>query len=163
MSVRVRAKIQAVPRQTGLATGSVINQIKVAAGILVDKAGRALITERVGDTPFAGLWEFPGGKLKDGEATETALRRELLEELGVSIKACEYFMHVDHSYPDRQVSLDFYIVTNWSASPRGLENQRIRWLPLDELEVAELLPADAPVVSALRTRSASLMKRLSGT
>lgn len=163
MSLRLRAKVQAVPRQAGLAKRFVTSPIKVAAGILVDASGRVLVTERLGDSPFAGLWEFPGGKLKDGEGPETALRRELQEELGVNIKAFEYFMRVDHSYPDRHVSLDFYLVTKWLADPRGLEDQRIRWLALEMLDVAELLPADAPVVHALRARPSSFRKCLSET
>lgn len=117
-----------------------------------------LLTERLGDSPFAGLWEFPGGKIQDGEETEEALRRELLEELGLTIQSFEHFMHVEHSYADRSVALDFFLVTKWLSDPEGLEGQRIRWLALDMLDPAELLPADAPVVHALRTRPASLRK-----
>ena len=137
--------------------------IKVAAGILQDAAGRVLVTERLGDSPFAGLWEFPGGKVGNGEDSETALCRELLEELGLTVQAYEFFMRVEHSYPDRDVSLDFYLVTRWTSEPKGLEGQRMRWLVPDLLDTAELLPADAPVVAALRARPAPLRKCLSET
>jgi 8-oxo-dGTP diphosphatase len=127
-----------------------MNHFHVAAGILRDADGQVLISERLCDGPFSGLWEFPGGKIVDGESAIDALRRELVEELGIVIAAAEPYMTLHHEYPDRAVSLEFFIVTDWRGEPRGLEGQELRWLHPNELDQDVLLPADAPVVDALR-------------
>ena len=122
----------------------------VAAGILRDPAGRILISERLCDGPFNGLWEFPGGKISDGESALDALHRELAEELGIDVTDSQAFMDLHHEYPDRTVDLEFFLVTAWQGEPRGLEGQGIRWIAPSDLDSAELLPADAPVVDALQ-------------
>ena len=82
MPLRVGQEIQAVPRQAELIQRLRMNHFHVAAGILCDAEGRILIAERLGGGPFQGLWEFPGGKIGDGETSAEALSRELAEELG---------------------------------------------------------------------------------
>jgi 8-oxo-dGTP diphosphatase len=141
----------------------VVTPVKVVAGILENESGQVLVTERLGDSAFAGLWEFPGGKINDDETSESALRRELMEELGIAIHEFEFFTQVEHKYVDRSISIEFFIVSFWSSKPRGMEGQGIRWSGLDDLDPAVLLPADAPVVSALRQRADRLRKCLSGT
>ena len=163
MSLRVRQKIQAVSRKAGIVQGSAAATVRVVAGILENATGQVLLTERLGDSAFAGLWEFPGGKISDGETSESALRRELMEELGIDINKFEFFTRVDHAYADRCVSIEFFVVSGWSSTPRGMEGQGIRWSGIDGLDPAELLPADAPVVAALRQRAERLRKCLSGT
>jgi 8-oxo-dGTP diphosphatase len=137
-------------RQTRLAGIPELQSIQVAAGILRDASGRVLITERLGDSPFAGLWEFPGGKISPGETAMSALARELYEELGIAVEECQHFMSVDHSYADRNVVIEFYLVTGWQSAPTGLEGQAIRWIEPQLLKSDELLPADIPVLMALR-------------
>lgn len=137
--------------------------VHVAAGILQDASGRVLITERLGDSAFAGLWEFPGGKISQGETAKSALARELYEELGIAIEECEHFMSVDHDYSDRNVVIEFYLVTGWRAVPTGLEGQAIRWIEPELLKSDELLPADVPVLEALRASIRPIRKRLSET
>ena len=127
-------------------------RIAVAAGILCDDRGRVLIAERRGDGPFQGLWEFPGGKIAVGEAAEQALCRELGEELGVEARDVESFMQLVHDYPDRRVALEFFLVRDWLGEADGREGQALRWVRPEELDAAELLPADAPVIAALRKR-----------
>jgi 8-oxo-dGTP diphosphatase len=127
-----------------------VNHFHVAAGILRDTAGRVLISERLCVGPFNGLWEFPGGKIGAGESAADALRRELAEELGVTVTAAQPFMELHHEYPDRTVHLEFFLVTSWQGEPAGLEGQGIRWLSVSELDAGVLLPADAPVIEALR-------------
>ncbi|MEM1173191.1 MAG: 8-oxo-dGTP diphosphatase MutT [Pseudomonadota bacterium] len=130
----------------------VIPHLHVAAGILEDADGRVLIAERLGDGPFHGMWEFPGGKIGSGESADEALLRELQEEIGITVSAAECFQSLDHSYPDRRVSIDFFLVSRWEGDPRSCEGQRLRWLFANELESANLLPADAPVITRLRQR-----------
>ena len=127
-----------------------MRRLKVAAGILRDPSGRVLITERVGGGPFQGMWEFPGGKIGDGESPEQALARELSEELGIEPGAVEHFMHLEHDYPDRSVSIDFFLVHLWTNEPAGLEGQALRWVAPALLNDHDILPADVPVIEALQ-------------
>ena len=122
----------------------------VAAGILCDPAGRVLISERQCDGPFNGLWEFPGGKIADGEQALEALQRELHEELGIEVTEASAYMQLHHEYPDRTVDLEFFMVTVWQGEPTGLEGQGLRWIHPSDLNPDMLLPADYPVVDALR-------------
>jgi len=121
----------------------------VAAGILSDADGRVLVTERLGDPAFPGFWEFPGGKIADGELPSAALRRELSEELGIDVDACDLLMSLEHRYPDRHVKIDFFRVASWQGTPQGLEGQAVRWVTTAELVDIDLLPADQPVIEAL--------------
>ena len=127
-----------------------MRRLRVAAGILFDAQGRVLIAERVGGGPFHGMWEFPGGKIGDGESPEQALERELAEELGIEMGAVERFMHLEHDYPDRSVSIHFFLVSGWKNDPQGLEGQALCWVPPASLDDHDLLPADVPVIEALQ-------------
>ena len=133
-----------MPRQV------VVGVIRVAAGILRDGLGRVLISERTGDPAFSGLWEFPGGKIGDGEEPVAALGRELDEELGIEILEQSFFMRVDHDYPDRSVRIDFYLVGRWRNTPRGRDGQALKWIKPVELSEDLLLPADGPALAALQ-------------
>jgi 8-oxo-dGTP diphosphatase len=129
-----------------------MNHFDVAAGILCDQRGRILIAERLGDGPFHGLWEFPGGKIAPGETAERALSRELAEELGIEVTESSSFMNLRHEYDDRVVSIEFFLVSAWNSDPIGREGQELRWVPSEFLDADELLPADMPVVAALQRR-----------
>lgn len=129
-----------------------VNHFDVAAGILCDESGRILISERLGDGPFHGLWEFPGGKIVAGETAPEALSRELAEELGIEVTACSSFMNLRHEYHDRVVAIEFFLVSEWNSDPVGREGQELRWVPTEQLDADELLPADMPVVAALQQR-----------
>jgi len=130
-----------------------MNELHVAAGILRDSSGRILITERLCDGPFDGLWEFPGGKIADGETSIQALVRELAEELGIGVATSQPFMELHHEYPDRIVDIEFFVVTSWSGTPAGLEGQGLRWVLPADLNPDILLPADVPVLEALHRTS----------
>ena len=127
-----------------------MNQLNVAAGILCDAEGRVLIAERLGDGPFHGLWEFPGGKIDSDETPVQALSRELAEELGIEVTVCASFMNLRHEYDDRIVTIEFFIVSDWNSDPVGREGQALRWVAKERLDAEELLPADVPVVEALQ-------------
>jgi 8-oxo-dGTP diphosphatase len=93
-----------------------MNHFNVAAGILCDSDGRILIAERLGGGPFHGLWEFPGGKIGADESSVQALSRELAEELGIEITTCAPFMNLRHEYDDRIVTIEFFIVSDWTGT-----------------------------------------------
>jgi 8-oxo-dGTP diphosphatase len=124
--------------------------IHVVAAALIDAAGRVLIAQRPPGKHLAGGWEFPGGKLEAGEEREAGLARELKEELGITIEAPRPLIQVSHAYPSRDVLLDVWVVRNYRGEPRGLDGQALRWCTLEELDRADLLPADGPIVRALR-------------
>src|SRR3984885_10834266 len=125
--------------------------IHVVAAAVVDTAGRVLIAQRPSGKHLAGGWEFPGGKLEPGEERLAGLARELHEELGISIIGTPRpLIRVRHAYPSREVLLDIWVVKRFSGEARGLDGQALRWCTQDELEAAELLPADRPIVRALR-------------
>ena len=126
-----------------------MRRIRVVAGILLNDKHEVLIAERIGDGPFHGMWEFPGGKIDADEEPPQALVRELEEELGIGVIDSRFFLSLRHDYADRRVSIDFYLVEQWQAEPAGLEGQALRWVAIEALSADELLPADAPVVSAL--------------
>ncbi len=127
-----------------------MNHFDVAAGILCDSKGRVLISERLGDGPFHGMWEFPGGKIGPNETARQALSRELDEELGIEVTAYSSFMNLRHEYDDRIVTIEFFIVSDWNSMPVGREGQRLRWVPKNQLDALKLLPADMPIVTALQ-------------
>ena len=132
-----------MPRQTEL------NRISVVAGILVDESDAVLIADRAQSTSMQEFWEFPGGKVADGESRMDALERELREELGIETDAARHFTRIEHDYPDLSVSIDFYIVERWRGEPQGREGQQVAWVNRQDLANAGLLPADSPVVEAL--------------
>jgi mutator protein MutT len=124
--------------------------VHVVAAAVIDTAGRVLIAQRPSGTHYAGGWEFPGGKLEPGEERAAGLARELKEELGIGIAAPRPLMRVQHAYPSRVVLLDMWVVKRYAGEPKGLDGQALRWCAQEDLAAAELLPADKPIVAALR-------------
>lgn len=127
-------------------------KIHVVAAAIEDARGHVLIAQRPTGKHMAGAWEFPGGKLESGEAPLEALARELHEELGIEVGSGPHrpVRRISHSYPDRDVLIDVWRVREFVGMPRGMDAQALRWCTPDELERAELLPADKPIVAALR-------------
>jgi mutator protein MutT len=123
----------------------------VVAAAVIDFAGRVLIAQRPPGKHLAGRWEFPGGKLETGEDRRAGLARELREELGITLTApLRPLIRVRHTYDYGEVLIDMWVARQYSGEPWGLEGQALRWCPLSELKTVELLPADAPIVAALR-------------
>jgi 8-oxo-dGTP diphosphatase len=125
-------------------------KIHVVAGALFDACGRVLIAQRPHGKHMAGGWEFPGGKLEPGEDPFAGLQRELREELGVEIHAAERLIAYEHTFADRCVFLDLWLVSEFSGEARSLEDQPLQWIALDELDKVGLLEADAPMIPALQ-------------
>ena len=117
--------------------------------------GRVLIAQRPTGKALAGRWEFPGGKLLEGETDAAALQRELREELGVIVQSCEPLLTILHDYGDRIVELRMRIVGAYRGVPRGLEAQAIRWVAVDQLDAEDVLEADQPFIKALQSRDAA--------
>jgi 8-oxo-dGTP diphosphatase len=124
--------------------------VHVVAAAVIDAADRVLIAQRPPGKHLAGGWEFPGGKLEVGEERRSGLARELNEELGICIGSPRPLIRIRHAYPSREILLDMWVVRSYSGEPRGLDGQVLRWCSQDELATVELLPADKPIVSALR-------------
>lgn len=125
-------------------------ELHVVAGVLEDCQGRLLIAQRPVGKHLAGRWEFPGGKLARGESPLAGLKRELTEELGVTLEGAEPLIRLRHDYPDRHVLLDVWRVTGYRGVPRGLDGQALDWVAADDLPAIDLLEADRPIITALR-------------
>lgn len=124
----------------------------VVAGVLVDGAGRILIAQRPPGKHLAGSWEFPGGKLEQGESPEAALARELDEELGIAVEPLSFepLIRVPWSYGDKGMCLEAIVVRAWSGEPVALDAAAIDWrLPAD-IDPVLLAPADRPILAALK-------------
>jgi 8-oxo-dGTP diphosphatase len=117
---------------------------------VIDAQGRVLIAQRPKKKHMAGGWEFPGGKLEPGEQRLAGLSRELREEIGITFAGPRPLMRVRYAYPSHEVLLDMWVVKNYTGVPTSLEGQALRWCPQQDLASADLLPADKPIVAALR-------------
>ena len=126
-----------------------MSTLEVVAGALFDGAGRVLIAERPAGKALAGCWEFPGGKLHEGESPYDALVRELREELGVEVLEAARMMRYAHAYPDRVVWLDMWTVSRWRGEALGLDGQALKWVDPARLHEEDILEADQPIVAAL--------------
>ena len=124
----------------------------VVAVALFDVDGRVLITQRPEGKSMAGLWEFPGGKVEDGETPEIALIRELREELGVdTVESClAPFTFASHAYDDFHLLMPLYACRKWQGQVTPLENQRIKWVAPMRLSDYPMPPADKPLIAMLR-------------
>ncbi|MEF7616467.1 NUDIX domain-containing protein [Aquincola sp. MAHUQ-54] len=119
--------------------------VDVAVGVLIDGGGRFLLTSRPEGKVYAGYWEFPGGKLEAGESVEQALRRELHEELGITIGAVQPWRIEVVDYAHARVRLHFCKVFAWDGAFEMREAQQMAWntLPVD---VSPVLPGTVPVL-----------------
>lgn len=120
----------------------------VVAGLVVDRGGTVLLTQRREDQTWPLYWELPGGKIEPGEAPEAALRRELREELGVTVDVGRIREVVHHTYPEYDVLLLVYPCTLHPGSvPRPIEVRDLAWAAPARLPEYRVLPADAPLVA----------------
>ena len=123
----------------------------VAAVALVDADRRVLIAQRPEGKSLAGLWDFPGGKLEEGETPEQALIRELEEELGISTKsAClAPVSFASHSYETFHLLMPLYVCRKWQGTPVAREHAALKWVRPQALRDYPMPPADEPLIAAL--------------
>jgi len=122
----------------------------VAVGVLLDTSRRqVLVARRPSGKDFAGFWEFPGGKVEQGESLLQALEREMLEELGVRVHSARPLITLHHDYVHKSVVLHTFIIGSYEGELRGREGQPIRWLGVDALDRREFPAANAGIIQAL--------------
>lgn len=124
--------------------------VDVAVGVVIRPDGAVLLGQRPAGKPYAGWWEFPGGKLECGESVEAALARELDEELGLRVHGSCPWVVRRFVYPHATVRLHFRRVLDFEGEPHARERQAFAWRHPDAIDVAPLLPATVPVITWLR-------------
>ncbi len=124
--------------------------VHVAVAVIINDHGEVLLALRTMDQHQGGLWEFPGGKVEEGEAIYDALVRETQEELNILVSTAEPLTTVTHDYGDKTVLLDVWVVKSYLGIPQGHEGQNIRWCAVDELNPYEFPAANGPIISAIQ-------------
>lgn len=127
--------------------------IDVAAAVILRADGAFLLAQRPAGKVYEGYWEFPGGKIEEGETPLHALCRELHEELGITVITAYPWLTRVFTYPHAAVKLHFFRVFAWQGEPHGYEDQQLSWQRLPRLSVAPLLPANTPILHALELPS----------
>ncbi len=138
--------------------------VHVAVGVIY-KDQQLFICKRPDDKHQGGLWEFPGGKVEQGESVFAALQRELLEEVNLTVNASEELMVIEHDYGDKCVRLDVHIVDDFTGTAHGAEGQQGKWVALSELDDSMAQKANkangSHLASLMITASQPRMLRLS--
>ncbi len=123
--------------------------VRVAAAVLLRPDGQVLLAQRPAGKPYAGYWEFPGGKLEPGETPAHALARELREELGIDVRRAAPWLVQEFVYPHAHVELHFFRVFAWDGQLHGHDGQAFAWQVPGRWAVAPLLPANTRILAAL--------------
>ena len=124
--------------------------LHVAVGVIENKFGEILIAKRPDSSHQGGLWEFPGGKVDAGETLQSALVRELKEELAIDVLQSQPLIQIRHDYPDKSVLLDVHKVTAFSGEAKGNEGQPILWVDPASLSHYDFPAANQPIINAVR-------------
>ena len=126
--------------------------VLVVAAALIDTDGRVLIAQRPSNKSMAGLWEFPGGKINEGEKPENALVRELNEELGINTwRSClAPLSFASYTYNDFHLLMPLFVCRKWEGTPIPMEGQVLKWVDKNNLKNHSMPPADIPLISAIR-------------
>ena len=127
--------------------------IQVSVGVLINSSQQVLLASRPEGKPYAGWWEFPGGKQELGESAWQALSRELEEELGIRVSQGQFWLRRTHHYDQLTVELTFFLIRDWRGELQSREGQRLVWLPidssascLDQFDGGGILPATEPLI-----------------
>lgn len=118
----------------------------VAAIIFNQDKSQVFITKRPDDKHKGGFWEFPGGKVEQGETIEQAMVRELEEEIGIATTEQQLFEHLEFDYPDKSLKFDFILVTQFEGQPYGKEGQQGEWVAVENLADYAFPEANVPIL-----------------
>ncbi|OIQ23689.1 8-oxo-dGTP diphosphatase MutT [uncultured Vibrio sp.] len=124
-----------------------MKRIHIVAGIIfnTDKS-KLFITKRPDNLHKGGFWEFPGGKVEAGETEDQAMARELDEEIGIVVTKQSLFEHLEYDYPDKSLTFDFMVITEFEQQPYGKEGQQGKWVKVAELVDYDFPEANLPIV-----------------
>lgn len=117
---------------------------------IIRKNNKVLITKRPAGSHLAGYWEFPGGKQEAGESLKKCLKREIIEELGMTVRVEGLFMKVEHAYPNKRITLHVFDCTPVSGTPETCQCSEIKWASLTDLELLTFPPPDRKVIEKLK-------------
>lgn len=137
--------------------------INVAVGIIVRPDNRLLLSQRPIGKPLSGWWEFPGGKVESDETMSAALKRELQEEIGITVTEATPWVTYIHDYLDKTTRLEVWWVNAWVGEPQGLESQVLAWIkPAAAHSLGKLLPATWSVLRWLDLPASYSITSISG-
>ena len=136
--------------RTSSSSSAKCGRIDVVVGVVERTDGCVLIAKRQGDQHLAGLWEFPGGKVDLGEGLQSALIRELQEEVGLRLSEPKYLFRIDYDYPEKSVSLHIFSVVNFTGAAQGLEGQAVAWVSKTKLSEYSFPEANQPILDYLQ-------------
>lgn len=123
---------------------------QIAAGIILHQdLQHIFIARRFPKADQGALWEFPGGKIEQGETAEQCVIRELNEEIGIKATRIEHFMQLSHDYGDKILDFNFFLIWQYQGKPHGKEQQPTGWVHIDELANYPFPDANVPVINAL--------------
>nr|WP_041420163.1 8-oxo-dGTP diphosphatase MutT [Shewanella violacea] len=124
-------------------------RIHVAVGVIMNSDNQILLAKRLNHLHQGGKWEFPGGKVEQGESVTQALTRELKEEVDLTITDTSSLMTISHDYPDKQVLLDIHWVTGFTGEAHGIEGQLVKWVSKLDLQDYDFPDANKPIIDKI--------------
>ncbi len=126
-----------------------MNNLHVAVAVIMNAQHEVLIALRQSHQDLGGLWEFPGGKVEQGETTQDALRREVQEELALTVITAMPLLKVAHDYGEKSVLLDVWYVSDYAGQAQGAEGQKIRWCARHDLGKVNFPDANKTIIDAI--------------
>ncbi|RAS69348.1 8-oxo-dGTPase [Vibrio diazotrophicus] len=124
-----------------------MKRIHIVAGIIFNQdKSQIFITKRPDNLHKGGFWEFPGGKVEDGESIEQAMTRELEEEIGIEVTEQHLFEHLEYDYPEKSLKFDFIVISSFNKEPYGKEGQEGLWVDIAELVNYQFPEANVPIL-----------------
>ena len=126
---------------------------QIGVAVIWNQSGQILIDKRKIGGALGGLWEFPGGKIEQGETVADCIVREIREELAIDITVGEYLISIEHTYPTFQITLIVHHCQYIGGTPQPIESDEIRWVEVSELNKYEFPAANVAIIRAIETRS----------
>lgn len=124
-----------------------MKRIHIVAGIIFNQdKSQIFITKRPDNLHKGGFWEFPGGKVEEGESVEQAMTRELEEEIGIEVTEQHLFEHLEYDYPEKSLKFDFIVISNFNNEPYGKEGQDGHWVDIPKLANYQFPEANVPIL-----------------